>query len=412
MTYKEATEWLFNQIPNYQNQGGTAYKPGLERMNSFLQELGNPHNNLKIIHVAGTNGKGSVCHMLASVLQEEGYRVGVYSSPHVYDFRERIKINGVFIAEEDVIQFVNCYKDDIIQLDLSFFEITTALSFYYFAKKEVDFAVIEVGLGGRLDATNVVTPILSVITHISIDHTSFLGNTLQEIAGEKAGIIKNNIPAVVGENRTEVIDKIREVAIANQSELSLASHSSISILETDLIGEFQVENLKTVQTALETLKKTGIGISGLAIQQGLKSVQRNTKFFGRFTVLRENPLVIVDVAHNPSGIQNLVEEIKAYKFDQLHVVFGASSDKDVLQMMQFFPKNTQFYFCEFSNPRSIKLEKWGEIKNNFKKSEIFSKVDEAYAQALSTAKNVDCVIVCGSFFLLSDFTSLKEKIFR
>ena len=412
MTYEEATSWLFNQIPNYQNQGGKAYKPGLDRIENILVKLGNPHLDLKVVHVAGTNGKGSVCHMLAAALQVNGYSVGVFSSPHIFDFSERVKINGVLIPKEFVVKFIGDYKRFFQKYELSFFEITAALAFYYFQKQKVDIAIIETGLGGRLDATNVVNPELSIITSVGIDHVQFLGDTLEAIANEKAGIIKMNKPVVYGPCPSNVEKVILKKAKAQSSQVVKAHHNHD--FTTSLMGKYQKENLALGVKGLEMLKNLGFELKDNLTQLGLSKISELTKFFGRYQVVQEAPEVIIDVAHNANGIASLVEELNLKKTGGIRIVYGTSHDKETAEIFKEFSKlEAEYYLTEFSNERSIpseELKKLGEsVGLDYA---IFNSSNKALKSAISNSKKTDSVVVCGSFFLLSDLDFLKEKLFH
>ena len=408
MNYREATEWLFNQIPNYQNQGGNAYKPGLERIVSFLESIGNPQDDLKIIHVAGTNGKGSVCHLIAAALQTNGLKAGIFSSPHIYSFTERIKVNGKLISEEEVTDFIVKNKERFLEFGLSFFEITAAMAFTHLSNQKVDYAIIETGLGGRLDATNVVKPILSVITKIGLDHMNFLGDTIPAIAMEKAGIIKSDQPVVLG----DLSDEVREVVYRKSEE----TKSKVYEVEaepkfpTSLRGEYQQENLRIAEKAIEALN---IDLNELKTELGFLNAQSLTKFFGRFSVIGEKPRVIVDAAHNAQGIQELLSELSKTAYENIHVVFGTSSDKDLTDVFSTFSRvKAKYYLAAFSNQRSLSIE---ALKELGEKSDLefksFHEASMAHEEALRAAKPTDCVVVCGSFFLIADIPSIQQEFF-
>jgi len=402
MSYKETVDWLFKQLPNYQLQGGSAYKPGLDNIKELLKQIGNPEKNLRCIHIAGTNGKGSVSNMLASIFQENGYKTGLFTSPHLHDFRERIKINGQMISEQFVIDFVSQYKDDWEKIEPSFFEITTAMAFAAFKENECEICIIETGLGGRLDSTNVIVPELSIITNIGIDHTAFLGNTLAEIAFEKAGIIKENVPVVIGEANQETRAVFEKVAKEKNAELIFAKQRAA--IETDLAGFFQQKNASTVYTAIKKLRELGWNLSPEKVAEGFKNVRKNTNFKGRFQILTHNPIVLVDAAHNVDGIKVLLSEIAQMEFKKLHLIFGASNDKDVARIFELFPKDAEYYFSEFDSKRSMTTEDFQELAHKNKlKADFFSYSGDAIAAAYQVAEDDDLICVFGSFYLIESF---------
>ncbi len=317
MTYTEVVDWLFQQIPNYQHQGGTAYKPGLERTLELLEAVGNPHHQIKTIHVAGTNGKGSVSHILAAVFQAHGYKTGLFTSPHITDFRERIKLNGTWIDPDFVVGFVENYKSHIQAINPSFFEITTAMAFLAFAQHRCDMAIIETGLGGRLDSTNVIQPQLSVITNIGMDHTAFLGNTLTEIATEKAGIIKKEVPVVIGDILPDLKPTFGQIAGQNNSPIFFSTDKPIQIQQTDLLGSFQQRNLRTALCAVEVLKADW-NLNDDIIKSALKKITSLTNFRGRMQQIGQFPRIIVDAAHNEDGIETLLQELSLIDFENLY----------------------------------------------------------------------------------------------
>jgi len=402
MNYNETVDWLFNQLPNYQLQGSTAYKPGLQTITSLLKQIGNPEKNLRFIHVAGTNGKGSVSHMLSSIFQEHGYKTGLFTSPHLHDFRERIKINGKLISENFVVDFVEKYKSGWQKLEPSFFEITTAMAFEAFKQNECQICIIETGLGGRLDSTNVIVPELSVITNIGLDHTAFLGNTLAKIAAEKAGIIKQNIPVIIGESNAETKPVFENTSKEKNAELIFAS--SITQIETDLAGTFQQKNAATVFAAIKKLQALGWSLSTDKILSGFKNVVSNTKFQGRFQTLSESPLVIVDGAHNVDGIKVLFHEISQLKFKKLHLIYGASNDKDLAEIFSLFPKDAEYYFSEFDSKRTTKLEEFEKIAQSKNlNADFYSYSGDAIAMAYESANEEDLICIFGSFYLIQEF---------
>ena len=402
MNYQETTEWLFNQLPMFQQQGASAYKKDLSNTIALVNHLNNPENKFKSIHVAGTNGKGSTSSMLASILQEAGCKVGLYTSPHLKDFRERIKINGKEITEDYVVQFVKENKSFFEQNQLSFFEMTVGLAFEYFANEKVDVAIIEVGLGGRLDSTNIITPLVSVITNIGFDHTQFLGNTLELIATEKAGIIKNNIPVVIGECLPETKNVFIDIAHKNNSPIHFAQDNKIQDLPCDLLGDYQIQNKKTVLQAIELLNNH-FTISDQAIKQGLLNVVKNTGLLGRWQQLGENPTIICDTAHNAHGLQIVMNQIKKQKFNQLHIVLGVVNDKDLDSILPLFPKNAFYYFCKPTISRGLDtaILKENALEYNLKGTECNS-VSEAYALARLEASKNDFIYIGGSTFVVAE----------
>lgn len=397
MTYQDAVEWLFQQIPNFQKTGADAYKPGLERVNAFCKELGNPQNNFNSVHLAGTNGKGSVAHIMASALQANGLQVGVFTSPHIRDFKERIKINGTYISESYVLNFINQQKDFILKQQLSFFEITATLAFDYFAKQKVDIAIIETGLGGRLDATNVIQPILSVITNIGLDHQQFLGDTLQEIATEKAGIIKPNTPVVIGKLQQTVNEVFERKAKACQSEITyVAMHT----FDSDLKASYQQENICTAYTALKVLSSS-INLKDEKTLKGFRQVGLSTKFMGRFQEISTKPQVILDAAHNEDGVQILMNEIEQLKASKVHLIYGASSDKKVSDIIRLIPKAYHLHFCEFNSERSMKTK---DFKNQVEglRPNITTHPTPTAALNYIEIQETEVLIIFGSFFLMEE----------
>ena len=402
MNYQETTDWLFNQLPMFQLQGASAYKSDLSNTIALVNHLNNPENNFKSVHVAGTNGKGSTSSMLASILQESGYKVGLYTSPHLKDFRERIKINGKEITEEYVVEFVKKNKSFFEQNQLSFFEMTVGLAFQYFSEEKVDIAIIEVGLGGRLDSTNIITPLVSVITNIGLDHTQFLGNTFALIAAEKAGIIKPNIPVVIGEYIPETLKVFKKIANDKKSQIYFAQENEIQDFPCDLIGDYQIQNKKTVLQTIELLKNH-FTISIEAIKSGLLNVVQNTGLLGRWQQLGKNPTIICDTAHNAHGLKIVMNQIKKQKFKHLHIVLGVVNDKDLNSILPLFPKNAFYYFCKPNISRGLNsfILKEKALECDLKGTECNS-VSEAYALALNEAKEDDLVYIGGSTFVVAE----------
>lgn len=404
MNYQETTNWMFNQLPMYQTQGASAYKKDLTNTILLVNHLNNPQEKIKCIHVAGTNGKGSTSHMLASILQEAGYKVGLYTSPHLKDFRERIKINGVTVSENFVCDFINTHKVFFEENDMSFFEMSVGLAFDYFAKEKVDIAIIEVGLGGRLDATNIITPLVSVITNIGIDHTQFLGNTLEAIAGEKAGIIKPNIPVVIGEYTTETQPIFLAKAKANQAEIYFASDLISEEFPSDLMGDYQTHNKKTVLQTIAVLNsQKEFKIFQEDIKSGLLQVVKNTGLQGRWQQLGDSPKVICDTAHNKNGLEIVMYQIQKEKFDTLHIVLGVVNDKDLDEVLPLFPKNAIYYFCKPNIPRGLDAAILYQKATTFGlHGEVFNSVSEAYKKALQIASKSDFIYIGGSTFVVAE----------
>jgi dihydrofolate synthase/folylpolyglutamate synthase len=392
---------MLSQLPMYQKKGAQAYKPDLSRMRDFCQYLDQPQDKIKTIHVAGTNGKGSTAHLMASVLQQHDYRVGLYTSPHLKDFRERIKINGELIDKNFIVEFVQNHRDYFELHALSFFEMTVGLAFSYFAKKKVDIAVIEVGMGGRLDGTNLIQPELSVITNIGFDHMQFLGYTLPAIAKEKAGIIKPETPVIIGLTQAETEAVFFEKARKMASEITFADQIDPIGLGAGLKGRYQLQNIQTAVVGLRYLK--GFDINDKKLKEGLMNVVSNTGIQGRWQVLNDNPKIVADVAHNKEGLDYVIPQIKAENYDQLHLVLGFVNDKAVEQLLRLFPADALFYFAAPDIPRAfpvIALEKIAKKMNlNFK---TFSSVSEALSNAQSIAGTEDFIYVGGSTFVVAD----------
>ena len=400
MTYKETLDWMFAQLPMYQREGKTAFKKDLTNTLALSKELGFPEKKFKSIHVGGTNGKGSTSHMLASILQEAGCKVGLYTSPHLKNFTERIRINGEEIPKRKVSAFVNRNKDFLEKQKLSFFEMTVGLAFDYFASEKVDIAIIEVGLGGRLDSTNIITPEISVITNIGLDHTQFLGETLPEIAFEKAGIIKNKIPVVIGEEQKEVKNVFLAKAEAVKAPIYFASED-VNNYKTDLLGDYQKKNTKTAVVAIKKLK--GFQISEENIKNGLLNVVKNTNLKGRWQVLQENPKVICDTAHNKEGLAIVLNQLKKEQFKKLHFVLGVVSDKKLETVLPLFPKDAIYYFCRPNIPRGLSEGDLQEKAIEFDLiGERYSSVKKALQSALLNANQQDIIYVGGSTFVVAE----------
>jgi dihydrofolate synthase/folylpolyglutamate synthase len=402
MNYQETTEWLFNQLPMFQNQGASAYKNDLSNTLALAKHLNHPEDKFKSIHVAGTNGKGSTSSMIASILQEAGYKVGLYTSPHLKDYRERIKINGKEITEEYVVTFVQKNKSFFEQNHLSFFEMTVGLAFQYFADEKVDIAVIEVGMGGRLDSTNIITPLVSVITNIGFDHTQFLGNTLALIAKEKAGIIKHKIPVVIGEYVADTKEVFVDFAKKNECAIYFAQENEDVNLPCGLLGDYQKQNKKTVLQTISLLKKH-FNISDEAIKLGLLNVVINTGLLGRWQQLGEQPTIICDTAHNKDGFKIVMNQINNLKFDKLHFVLGVVNDKDLASILPLFPKNAFYYFCKPNVIRGLNAADLKEVALSFGLTGVLcSSVTEAYGLAKSKATTNDLIYIGGSTFVVAE----------
>ncbi|MCX6230479.1 MAG: bifunctional folylpolyglutamate synthase/dihydrofolate synthase [Bacteroidetes bacterium] len=430
MTYPAALEYMYSQLPMFHRVGAAAYKPNLDNTYALLKLLNNPQQNFKCIHIAGTNGKGSVSHYLASVFQSAGYKTALYTSPHLKDFRERIKINGKMIDKQSVCDFIDQYKTEFEKIKPSFFEMTVGMAFQYFSDMQVDIAIIETGLGGRLDSTNVLSPEMCVITNIGFDHMEFLGNTMKKIAVEKAGIIKENTPVIIGETQEETtkifIDKAKElnanIDFADQIYHTVShqliklddkpylkiiyskkdSNENIEVL-SDLIGVYQLRNIKTVLTAAALLRSKGFKLSIEDILDGIKNVVKHTGLLGRWQILSENPLTICDTGHNESGIALVLEQINLTPHKSLHFVLGMVSDKEIDKVLQMLPQKAVYYFCKADIPRGMNQDdlKAKAMKHGLK-GESFNSVKEALIAAQSKAKKNDLVFVGGSTFTVAE----------
>ncbi len=401
MTYPETLDWMFAQLPMYQQKGPTAYNGKLQGIQSFTTHLGDPHHNFRSIHVAGTNGKGSCSHMLASILQEAGYRVGLYTSPHLKDFRERIKINGEMISEEEVIRFIKENKPYIERNHMSFFEMTVAMAFEHFSKERVDIAVIEVGLGGRLDSTNIINPEVCLITNIGMDHTDLLGDSIEKIAYEKAGIIKPYTPVVISEKQEETTKVFREVAKSQQAKIIFAEDKNYKNYTTSLKGVYQNRNIKGVVAVIRTL--ANFNVSEEHISQGLAKVVENTGLLGRWQILGEGPRIIADTAHNSEGLNLVIEQLSHEIYDELWIVLGFVKEKDLDQLLPLFPKEAHYLFCRPDIPRGMDAEvlksKAGEYGL---KGAFYHSVSNALKTAKKEAKKTDLIFVGGSNFTVAE----------
>ena len=426
MTYQETLNWMFNKLPMYQRIGAAAYKPDLNNTIQLLELLDNPHRDFKSIHIAGTNGKGSVSHMLASVFQEAGYKTGLYTSPHLRDFRERIRINGEMIPEENVVQFIDTYKDQFEAMQLSFFEMTVGLAFDYFSKEQVDIAIVEVGMGGRLDSTNLITPELSVITNIDFDHMKFLGDTRAKIAFEKAGIIKPSIPVVIGETHPETqqvfIEKAKEenspiyfadqifdcgkILIESLTEQRFdvwkSSELYMESLGIPLLGNYQQKNLTTVMCAIDLLRDK-FNLTDDNIRDGLAKVIRNTHLMGRWQILCNDPLTIADTGHNVAGISEVVRQLADMSYNKLHFVLGMVNDKDIDSVLQLLPHNCEYYFCKADIPRGLDAHILAEKAFDMGlRGLVYESVSHAYRSAVNAAHFGDVVFIGGSNFTVAE----------
>lgn len=430
MTYKETLEYLYNSVPMFQRVGATAYKAGLDNTYLLDEHFGHPHRKFKTVHIAGTNGKGSCSHTIAAIMQAAGYKVGLYTSPHLIDFRERIKINGVPVSKDYVVKFVEQERSFFEPLSPSFFELTTAMAFKYFAEQEVDVAVIEVGLGGRLDCTNIITPLLSIITNISFDHTQFLGDTLAKIAGEKAGIIKNGVPVVIGESNGETrpvfTDKAKEsnapiVFAEDDSQIlsyNLANNGGIEYetrdfgtLHGELGGIYQAKNTNTILTAIRQLQLHNLlSISAENIKTGFASVIEVTGLLGRWQRLQTSPTIICDTGHNVGGWLYLSRQIALQKCRKIRIVFGMVDDKDINTVMAMLPKDAAYYFTRATTKRAINEEKVLSIATEAGlQGRCFPSVATAYNKALQESDKDDFVFVGGSSYIVADLLSYLEN---
>jgi len=426
MDYKQTLAWMFDKLPMYQRIGAAAYKADLNNTIQLLQLLGQPQHSFKSIHIAGTNGKGSVSHMLASVFQDAGYKTGLYTSPHLRDFRERIRINGQMIPEEKVVNFIEQYAGEFEKIGLSFFEMTVGMAFQFFKEEKIDIAIIETGMGGRLDSTNLVQPLLSVITNIGMDHMQFLGDTPEKIAYEKAGIIKPNTPVVIGQWQAETIGVFESKAAQVSAPLIVADKQFdarrlqtldqnaqvfdiwkdnelyIEKLELPLLGHYQQKNLITVMAALDQLTDQ-FDISTTSIIDGLSAVVRNTGLTGRWQIVSRNPLAIADTGHNVDGLKEIVFQLRLMRFNQLHFVLGMVNDKSVDDMLQLLPRHAQFYFCKADIPRGMPAAELSE--KAFEKGlrgRVYDSVRDAFYSALNAARPDDLVFVGGSTFVVAE----------
>lgn len=429
MNYQETLNYLYNSTPVFEHVGAVAYKEGLQNTLALDKHFNHPHTNFKTIHIAGTNGKGSCSHSLASILQEAGYKVGLYTSPHLVDFRERIRVNGQCISKERVVKFVKDERKFFEPLHPSFFELTTALAFKYFDEQKVDIAIIEVGLGGRLDCTNIISPILSIITNISFDHTQFLGDTLAKIAAEKAGIIKKGVPVIIGEANEETSPVFQSKANGVNSDIVFAEDNAIvtssspmadggrrynlsnnSTLIGELSGDYQERNMNTILCACNILKQMNIIKNDDVIAKGLANICKNTGLLGRWQTIQNNPTVVCDTGHNVGGWNYLAPQIKRQQCNQLRIVFGMVDDKDINSVMYLLPKNAIYYWTQAESKRAIKAERVAEIaiKHDLR-GEIFDNVEVAYTKALQDSNKDDFVFVGGSSYIVADLLTFLSR---
>lgn len=427
MNYNQTLDYLFSSLTSFQQKGALAYKPGLERITAFSRHLGNPQRNFFTIHVAGTNGKGSVSHILASVLQQAGYRTGLYTSPHLTDFRERIRVDGEMIPKQKVVNFVDKHLEKIKELELSFFEISTAMAFDFFAQSDVEVAVIETGLGGRLDATNIIVPLLSIITNVDLDHIALLGESIEEIAREKAGIIKKSIPVLIGEHNPACDGVFQEVAAALKSKLIYAEDifrcgegckqellQSFHMervrdghpfdVELDLMGDYQARNILTASAAADFLhEETPLTISRRAFREGTRTAAANTSLSGRWQQLGQNPQILCDTGHNPHGLAAVAGQLEREVKGELYAVVGFVKDKDVERMLALLPAKAHYLFTQASSERALPATELAELaRRHGLQGEAYPSVKEALAEAKAKAKAEDTIFVGGSTFVVAE----------
>lgn len=401
MDYQQTLDWLFQQLASFQRVGQSAYNEDLGNINAICSLLNHPQNNFKSIHVAGTNGKGSTSHLIASVLQEQGYKVGLYTSPHLKDFRERIKVNGEMISQKEVVDFVNAHKEDFTEIGLSFFEMSTALAFAYFSDQKVDVAVIEVGLGGRLDATNIINPELSVITNVAFDHQHLLGDTIALIAKEKAGIIKEGVPVVLGATSEEVRYVVAEIAAQKGSKLILSSKNTS--YESGLLGACQQENTDTVCEAIEQLRLLGWDVSEASLKLGLLRVVENTSLRGRWEQISSSPMVICDTGHNPHAMRSIVKQLNKMSYNKLWMVIGMVGDKDVSAILELLPKDANYIFCQPHIPRALSVnDLFNKAAQYSLKGQKIQNPLDALVEARKQAQQNDLIFVGGSTFVVAE----------
>lgn len=394
---------MFNKLPMYQNIGDSAYKKDLSNIILVCEHLNNPHNNFKSIHIGGTNGKGSCSHMLSSILQEANYKVGLYTSPHLVDFRERIKINGNMISKDSVLKFMYENFDFFESNNLSFFEMTVGLAFDYFSKNKVDIAIIEVGMGGRLDSTNIISPILSIITNISLDHTRFLGSNISDIAKEKAGIIKDNIPVVIGQTQQEISPIFTDIAKSKNSEIIFADHFIYDTYNCDLKGDYQKKNIKTVLKSTEILKHLDYKINDSHIKTGLNNVSNNTGLQGRWQVIQRKPMIICDTAHNEAALGEVISQLTKMEYSELHFIIGFSNDKNLKKISKIFPEDSKYYFVQSKVGRARDAKEVRDIfKLNNRCGDYYRSVKNTIQYVKGVSKENDIIFIGGSTFVVSE----------
>ncbi len=427
MSYDKTCEWLYAQLPMYQRQGPSAYKENLDNTLKLDEYFKHPHHNFNSIHVGGTNGKGSVSHMLAAVLQEAGYKVGLYTSPHLLDFRERIKVDGKMIPKKEVVQWVSSNEGILSELKPSFFEMTVAMAFDYFSRSEVDIAVVEVGMGGRLDSTNILTPVLSIITNISRDHVEFLGNTLEKIALEKAGIIKDRIPVLIGEERKESYHAIESIAKKKKapfysaqrffqvpySVMSDDGYQYFSVrqsrnviypgLKSDLVGIIQRKNIPLVLQAVEILRRNRLTIDENAVYAGIANTKKINGLHGRWEVVNKDPFIVLDTAHNQAGIREIIKQLAEIRYEKLHMIFGVVNDKEIDHILRLLPKEGYYYFTKAKIPRALDEKILGAKAAYYGlQGNLFESVADAINGARNSAGKKDLILVGGSTFIVAD----------
>ncbi len=423
MNYSQTLDFLFSQLPMFQRQGAAAYKANLNNTIALCTMLKNPQNDFPSIHIAGTNGKGSTANMIASVFQEAGYKTGLYTSPHLIDFRERIRVNGEMIPKANVVDFIDDYREKFIDIEPSFFELTFAMAIDYFRNENIDIAIMETGMGGRLDSTNVVNSILSVITNIGLDHTQFLGSTLKEIAAEKAGIIKESINVVIGEYQNEIADIFRDFALKRNANIQWANerievlqNNDIHIVKIDnkvtfeldfpIKANYQINNLRTAIASLICLQQEW-KIDNKIIKSGLENILYNTKFAGRWQQISDNPNVIVDTGHNVEGLTYTMKQLTDLEFNTLHFVLGMVNDKDIDRVLKLLPSTANYYFCQAKIPRAMDKDYlFNKAKNIGLKGKVYDSVKEAYKTARQNSKNNDLIFIGGSTFIVAEVLEL------
>ena len=399
--YTQVIDWLYKQFPSYQEIGGSAYKPGLENVSHLLNSIGNPHLKTETIHVAGTNGKGSTCSFIASLLTEKGEKVGLFTSPHIFDFKERIRINGATISEEEVVSFCHQLKEIELPFQPSFFEITFAMAMHHFERNNCTYAIIETGLGGRLDATNVITPLISIITNISLDHQNFLGNTIEAIATEKAGIIKNKVPVFVAEESSITKEIFVNTANVNNTHVTFLKPSQKVYQK---LASYQQTNL---QTALQAIAIIDIQPTEQEITSAITKLYQNTGLFGRFQEINSSPRIIIDAAHNEAGIKILLKELQQTPHEKLKFIVGSSGDKDLKNLISNLPSTSEINLCVFKNERSTTYDELSKMASeNSAIPKVYKEVNQALNEIISDTLPDETIVICGSFFLISDLNIL------